>query len=152
MLGALSALGLDYLDERAHNRVVVHLLLCFVVFDACYFAWHRLHHVSPLLYKHIHSVHHEYRAPFCWVTQHEHVLKRPDTYIGSTEPRTDRMWVYDAETKGLKERDVTFVPGLYKIFDEILVNAADHKVRCPDMKKMEMTIASWEGVPPRAVR
>lgn len=29
------------------------------------------------------------------------------------------MWVYD-ETVGLNCRDVTFVPGLYKIFDEIL--------------------------------
>lgn len=29
------------------------------------------------------------------------------------------MWVYDEEA-GLNCRDVTFVPGLYKIFDEIL--------------------------------
>lgn len=29
------------------------------------------------------------------------------------------MWVYD-EDMGLNCRDVTFVPGLYKIFDEIL--------------------------------
>lgn len=29
------------------------------------------------------------------------------------------MWVYD-EDVGLNSRDVRFVPGLYKIFDEIL--------------------------------
>lgn len=29
------------------------------------------------------------------------------------------MWVFD-EDAGLNCRDVTFVPGLYKIFDEIL--------------------------------
>ena len=23
----------------------------------------------------MHSIHHEYRAPFCWVTQHEHILE-----------------------------------------------------------------------------
>ena len=34
-----------------------------------------MHHASPVLYKHIHAIHHEYRAPFCWVTQHEHVLE-----------------------------------------------------------------------------
>ena len=56
-------------------ELLLHLFLCFVLFDAFYFYWHRLHHLSPLLYKHIHSVHHEYRAPFCWVTQHEHVLE-----------------------------------------------------------------------------
>ena len=31
------------------------------------------------------------------MTQHEHVLKRPDTYIGSVEPITQPMWVYDRE-------------------------------------------------------
>lgn len=30
-----------------------------------------------------------------------------------------QMWVYD-EDAGLNCREVTFVPGLYKIFDEIL--------------------------------
>lgn len=30
-----------------------------------------------------------------------------------------QMWVYDEEV-GLNCREVTFVPGLYKIFDEIL--------------------------------
>lgn len=29
------------------------------------------------------------------------------------------MWVYDQDV-GMNCRDVTFVPGLYKIFDEIL--------------------------------
>uniref|UniRef100_A0A671W209 DNA topoisomerase 2 n=1 Tax=Sparus aurata TaxID=8175 RepID=A0A671W209_SPAAU len=52
-------------------------------------------------------------------TQLEHILLRPDSYIGSVEPVTQQMWVYD-EDVGLNCRDVTFVPGLYKIFDEIL--------------------------------
>ncbi|XP_030066677.1 DNA topoisomerase 2-beta-like [Microcaecilia unicolor] len=52
-------------------------------------------------------------------TQLEHILLRPDTYIGSVEPVTQAMWVYD-EDVGLNCRDITFVPGLYKIFDEIL--------------------------------
>ena len=39
------------------------------------------------------------------------------------------MWVYDKNTSSMKHRDTTFVPGFYKIFDEILVNAADNKVR-----------------------
>ena len=32
------------------------------------------------------------------------------------------------------------VPGLYKIFDEIIVNAADNKQRDPTMNKIEVTI------------
>nr|XP_033774214.1 DNA topoisomerase 2-alpha isoform X2 [Geotrypetes seraphini] len=49
------------------------------------------------------------------------------------------MWVYD-EDEGLSCRDVTFVPGLYKIFDEILVNAADNKQRDKSMSCIKVTI------------
>jgi hypothetical protein len=42
-------------------------------------------------------------------------------------------------------RLVNFVPGLYKIFDEILVNAADNKVRDASMDTMRVDIdaVSW---------
>uniref|UniRef100_UPI003AAD5223 DNA topoisomerase 2-alpha n=1 Tax=Centroberyx gerrardi TaxID=166262 RepID=UPI003AAD5223 len=72
-------------------------------------------------------------------TQLEHILLRPDTYIGSVEPVTQQMWVYD-EDEGLNCRDVTFVPGLYKIFDEILVNAADNKQRDKSMSCIKVNI------------
>ena len=42
---------------------------------------------------------------------------------------TERLWVFDQGgelTGGMQQRDVEYVPGLYKIFDEILVNAADN--------------------------
>ncbi|XP_054544709.1 DNA topoisomerase 2-alpha isoform X2 [Talpa occidentalis] len=72
-------------------------------------------------------------------TQLEHILLRPDTYIGSVELVTQQMWVYD-EDVGMNYREVTFVPGLYKIFDEILVNAADNKQRDPKMSCIRVTI------------
>uniref|UniRef100_A0A8D0WIT1 DNA topoisomerase 2 n=1 Tax=Sus scrofa TaxID=9823 RepID=A0A8D0WIT1_PIG len=72
-------------------------------------------------------------------TQLEHILLRPDTYIGSVESVTQQMWVYD-EDIGINYREVTFVPGLYKIFDEILVNAADNKQRDPKMSCIRVTI------------
>ncbi|KAL0597809.1 DNA topoisomerase 2-alpha [Plecturocebus cupreus] len=72
-------------------------------------------------------------------TQLEHILLRPDTYIGSVELVTQQMWVYD-EDVGINYREVTFVPGLYKIFDEILVNAADNKQRDPKMSCIRVTI------------
>jgi hypothetical protein len=64
-------------------------------------------------------------------TQLEHILLRPDTYVGSIEKHTQALWVY--ENDNMVYRNVTFVPGLYKIFDEILVNAADNKQRDPSM-------------------
>ncbi|KAF8771269.1 DNA topoisomerase 2-alpha-like [Argiope bruennichi] len=72
-------------------------------------------------------------------TQLEHILLRPDTYIGSVEPVTQTMWVYD-DGIGLVNREVTYVPGLYKIFDEILVNAADNKQRDKSMDMIKIEI------------
>uniref|UniRef100_A0A9J8C031 DNA topoisomerase 2 n=1 Tax=Cyprinus carpio carpio TaxID=630221 RepID=A0A9J8C031_CYPCA len=72
-------------------------------------------------------------------TQLEHILLRPDTYIGSVEPVTQQMWVFDEEI-GMNLREITFVPGLYKIFDEILVNAADNKQRDKNMSTIKITI------------
>ncbi|KAI1292341.1 DNA topoisomerase 2-beta [Halotydeus destructor] len=73
-------------------------------------------------------------------TQLEHILLRPDTYIGSIEPQTQSMWVYDGEDSGMVLRDVSFVPGLYKIFDEIVVNAADNKQRDTNMDTLKIDI------------
>uniref|UniRef100_A0A8C0FQE1 DNA topoisomerase 2 n=1 Tax=Bubo bubo TaxID=30461 RepID=A0A8C0FQE1_BUBBB len=81
------------------------------------------------------SVEHIYQKK----TQLEHILLRPDTYIGSVELVTQQMWVFD-EDLGLNCREVTFVPGLYKIFDEILVNAADNKQRDKNMSCIKITI------------
>ena len=73
-------------------------------------------------------------------TQLEHILLRPDTYIGSTEQTTEPMFVLNAETKRIESKDVTFTPGFYKIFDEIIVNAADNKQRDPNMDRMEVVV------------
>ncbi|AAS53089.1 AER410Wp [Eremothecium gossypii ATCC 10895] len=79
------------------------------------------------------------------ITQLEHILKRPDTYIGSVEMQDFHMWVHDAEMDCMVEKQVNIVPGLFKIFDEIIVNAADNKVRDPSMKKIEVVINREEN-------
>lgn len=80
------------------------------------------------------------------LTQLEHIIKRPDTYIGSVERTEQQMWVFNKETTQMELRSkVGFVPGLYKIFDEILVNAADNKQRDPSMTYMKVTINRQEG-------
>ena len=58
--------------------------------------------------------------------------------VGSTEKQQQKLWVHDGEQLVLK--DIEYVPGLYKIFDEILVNAADNKVRDPKMNRVEVKI------------
>lgn len=79
------------------------------------------------------------------LTQLEHILKRPDTYIGSIEKSEKQMWVYNTELESMEFREVNYVPGLYKIFDEILVNAADNKQRDKNMDEMRITIEREKG-------
>ncbi|KGO74230.1 DNA topoisomerase II, eukaryotic-type [Penicillium italicum] len=79
------------------------------------------------------------------LTQLEHIIKRPDTYIGSIERTTQQMWVYNSGTESMEYREVNFVPGLYKIFDEIVVNAADNKHNDSNMNEMRITIDREAG-------
>lgn len=55
------------------------------------------------------------------------------------------MWVFNSETESMESREVSYVPGLYKIFDEILVNAADNKVRDKTMDKIDVMIDRVSG-------
>ncbi|XP_012256449.2 DNA topoisomerase 2 isoform X2 [Athalia rosae] len=90
-------------------------------------------------------------------SQLEHILLRPDTYIGSVEPVRELMWIYDKESEMMVQKEISYVPGLYKIFDEILVNAADNKQRDAKMDTIKIdidsdnnTISVWnngQGIP-----
>ncbi|KAG2572798.1 hypothetical protein PVAP13_7KG201855 [Panicum virgatum] len=73
----------------------------------------------------------------------DHVLGYPDAYLGSVEKGTRTLWVYD-ERGTVAHRAVTYAPGLHKIFDEVLVNAADNKRRAPaamDALRVEIDVA-----------
>ncbi|KAF2890235.1 hypothetical protein ILUMI_15938, partial [Ignelater luminosus] len=73
-------------------------------------------------------------------TQLEHILLRPDTYIGSIEHTQEVMWIYDSEKETMIPKQIDYVPGLYKIFDEILANAADNKQRDKTMDCLKIEI------------
>ncbi len=59
------------------------------------------------------------------VGQVDHILLRPDTYIGDVKLQKELMWVYSDTLDKIVEKEINYVPGLYKIFDEVLVNAGD---------------------------
>lgn len=62
-------------------------------------------------------------------THHQHILELPDTYVGSTKTNEETRWIYDASSNKMVWRKLHFNPGLYKIFDEIIVNARDEFIR-----------------------
>ncbi|KCZ81926.1 hypothetical protein H312_00687 [Anncaliia algerae PRA339] len=79
-------------------------------------------------------------------TQIEHIIIRPDTYIGSVEKEEQSMFVWDDLSNKIVQRKISYVPGLYKIFDEIIVNAADNKIRDPSMSVIKVNIDSERNV------
>jgi len=57
------------------------------------------------------------------LTHVEHILKRPDSYVGPVSRVGEQYWVKEGE--GFEKKTVIYAPALLKIFDEILVNAID---------------------------
>ena len=81
-----------------------------------------------------------------------HVYKLPDTYIGSTEKTKDKQYFRNDETNIFDMKDIDYIPGEYKIFDEIAVNAMDQYIRthenskCSDkVTKIELTTNKETG-------
>ena len=84
-------------------------------------------------------------------TPREHILTRPDTYIGDIEKTTETLWtlkIKDSESNKLdfsmKKKKIKFVPGLLKLFDEIIVNSRDHSVNDPTCDTIKVDINTEE--------
>lgn len=71
-------------------------------------------------------------------TDKEHILDNPDTYIGSVEriDTHDFILEHNGVTPFIVKKDFTFIPGLYKLFDEAIVNCRDHAVRMEELQKV----------------
>lgn len=66
-------------------------------------------------------------------TDREHILDAPDTYIGLVDQ--DKTEGYTSSDDGLVWKSFDWVPGLYKLFDEGIVNCRDHYIRIGEKKK-----------------
>jgi DNA topoisomerase-2 len=57
----------------------------------------------------------------------DHVILRPGMYIGSIKPHKATKWI--VEDDKMVQKEVTYNPGLLKIFDEIVTNSVDESKR-----------------------
>jgi DNA topoisomerase-2 len=62
-------------------------------------------------------------------TDKQHILDNPDTYIGSVEMIESEQFVFSSEETKIREKNIQFVPALFKLFDEGIVNCRDHAIR-----------------------
>ena len=68
----------------------------------------------------------------------EHVLLKPGMYIGDIDFRSDRQFIF--KNNKIVLETISWSPGLYKIFDEIIVNAYDQNIRDNTLNKIYVEI------------
>jgi len=86
------------------------------------------------------------------MTALEHIDKKPDTYIGAIEADDIETWALNEENTKFEHKTVRWIPGLYKCFDEAIVNARDHAVRMQLSKEKKkhlvknIEVSCYDGV------
>jgi len=78
-------------------------------------------------------------------TLEEQILLRPDTYIGDTNVHKENMFVYCSKNEKIMKRMIDYCAGLYKIYDELLVNVRDNKINDELCTKLEILIDKKMG-------
>lgn len=76
------------------------------------------------------------------LSEQEHVLCRPGMYVGSVKDETSTQFVFNREEQVMKQKEVTYVPAMLKLVDEVLSNSCD-EFRRPDnlgLTQVKMTI------------
>ena len=62
-------------------------------------------------------------------TDKQHILDNPDTYIGAVELVDSDVWVLSNDNLRIHEKNIQYIPALFKLFDEGIVNCRDHAIR-----------------------
>ena len=79
------------------------------------------------------------------VSARDHVLTRPEMYVGSTNLEFRGMLIYDETTNKIVNKCIGFVPAFYKLFDELLVNMRDNAIRHSKCDLLKIDIDQKEG-------
>ena len=78
------------------------------------------------------------------VSHLQHILLRPDSYVGQTALQSDSYWILEGER--FIQKQVKYAPALLKIFDEILVNAIDrNSVHPKEVKYIKVLVDQESG-------
>jgi DNA topoisomerase-2 len=82
------------------------------------------------------------------LTQREHVLLRPETYIGTTNKIEESLFIVedikDINGSDIVRKTIKYSPAFIKVFDEALVNATDHYIRTGKVKNIKIEYNSDE--------
>lgn len=70
----------------------------------------------------------------------EHVLKRPDMYMGNSTTVSKQVFTYDVKHDVVAYENVEFSMAVLKMFDEIFTNAVDNVERGSNIKNIDISI------------
>lgn len=70
----------------------------------------------------------------------EHILARPGMYVGSTKEEQKSQFVYDYNDAVMKMKDVTIIPAIIKLIDEIISNSTDEYRRSTNLGLTNITV------------
>jgi len=65
-------------------------------------------------------------------TDKQHILDNPDTYIGSVEIVDSELYIFSTNDDNKDKiiiKQIKYIPALFKLFDEGIVNCRDHAIR-----------------------
>ena len=71
---------------------------------------------------------------------HNHIYNTPDTYIGGCDLITELLPLFNSENKKIEFKETEYIPGLFNIFNEILVNSKDQVTRLNELYKNDKNI------------
>jgi DNA topoisomerase-2 len=64
------------------------------------------------------------------LTDIEHVLHRPGTYVGSTKPHKMEMFIpNNLNSYEMEYKELSYIPAFLKLFDEVITNSVDESKR-----------------------
>lgn len=89
------------------------------------------------------------------LTQIEHVLLRPQTYVGSNKMTVKDQWVISENSDRMERKEISYIPSFIKIFDEVITNSVDESKRensklntiKVNIKKDEISVWDNGGIP-----
>jgi DNA topoisomerase-2 len=83
------------------------------------------------------------KSNYVKLSQREHILIRPETYVGSINSEQKEMFVVeDISLKNINvvKKNINYNPAFIKLFDEILVNASDQSIRTDKVRIIKVNI------------
>ena len=69
-----------------------------------------------------------------------HIYNTPDTYVGGCDEINELLPLYNPLLNKIEFKNIEFLPALYNIYNEILVNAKDHSTRLKELHKNDNSI------------